>query len=95
MAKSCFLGRKEIQFRQSRWFSEVLVRQNFPDENFSTGHSGGGSLRIWGDPKRSSSTMACWEILFWSSRKPKLQFVSGRQKAADYVKMLNDLSFEQ
>ncbi len=25
----------------------------------------------------------------------KLQFVSGRQKAADYVKMLNDLSLAQ
>ena len=30
-----------------------------------------------------------------SSGKLKLQFVSGRQKAADYVKMLNDLSLEQ
>ena len=25
MAKSCFLERKEIQFRRSRWFSEVLA----------------------------------------------------------------------
>ena len=32
---------------------------------------------------------------FSSSRKFKLQFVSGQQKAADYVKMLNDLSLAQ
>ena len=30
-----------------------------------------------------------------SSGKLKLQFVNGRQKAADYVKMLNDLSLTQ
>ena len=30
-----------------------------------------------------------------SSGKLKLQFVSGRQNAADYVKMLNDLSLTQ
>ena len=32
---------------------------------------------------------------FLSPGKLKLQFVSGRQKAADYVKMLNELSFAQ
>ena len=32
---------------------------------------------------------------FLSSGKLKLQFVSGRQKAADYVKILNDLSLAQ
>ena len=32
---------------------------------------------------------------FSSSGKLKLQFVSGRQKAADYVKTLNDLSLVQ
>ena len=32
-----------------------------------------------------------WEA-FSPSGKLKLQFVSSRQKAADYVKMLNDLS---
>ena len=32
---------------------------------------------------------------FSSSGKLKLQFVSGLQKAADYVKMLNDLSLAQ
>ena len=79
MAKSCFLGRTEIQFRQSRWFS-VLARKNFPEENYSTRHSGG----------RSHDLEA-----FSSSGKIKRQFVSGRQKAADYVKMLNDLSLAQ
>ena len=32
---------------------------------------------------------------FWSSEKPKLQFVSGWKKAGDYVKMLKDLSLTQ
>ena len=32
---------------------------------------------------------------FSSSGKFKLQFVSGRQKVADYVKILNDLSLTQ
>ena len=32
---------------------------------------------------------------FSSSGKLKLQFLSGRQKVADYVKMLNDLSLVQ
>ena len=32
---------------------------------------------------------------FLSSGKLELKFVSGRQKAADYVKMYNDLSLEQ
>ena len=32
---------------------------------------------------------------FSSLRKLKLQFVNGRQKAADYVKMLTDLSLAQ
>ena len=34
-------------------------------------------------------------LIFPSSGKFKLQFVSGRQKAADYVKILNDLSLAQ
>ena len=36
-----------------------------------------------------------WGGGFSSSRKLKLQFVSGRQKAAYYVKILNDLSLAQ
>ena len=36
-----------------------------------------------------------WSGAFLSSGKLKLQFVNGWQKAADYVKMLNDLSLAQ
>ena len=52
--------------------------ENFSEENYSTRHSGEGSLMIWGGG-------------FSSSGKLKLQSVCGKQKAADYVKMLNDL----
>ena len=48
MAKSCFLGRKEIQFRWSTWLSEILARKNFTEENYSTRHNRGRSLAIWG-----------------------------------------------
>ena len=46
MAKSCFLGRKEIQFRRSRWLSEVLACKRLLEENYSTRHNRGGSLMI-------------------------------------------------
>ncbi len=36
-----------------------------------------------------------WGGGFHSSGKLKLQFVRGQQKAADHVKMLNDLSLAQ
>ena len=36
-----------------------------------------------------------WGEAFSSSGKLKLQFVSGPQKAIDYMKMLNDLSLAQ
>ena len=55
-------------------------KKKFPEENYSTWNSGGGSLMIW--------------TAFSSSGKLKLQFVSGRLKA-DYVKMLNNLSLAQ
>ena len=61
-------------------FQKYWHAKNFPEENFSTRNRGGGSLMIW----RGG---------FSYSGKLKLQFVSGRQKAADYVKMLNDLFF--
>ena len=47
------------------------------EENYLTRHSGEGLIVIK-------------EEGFASSGKLRLQFVSGRQKAADYVKMLND-----
>ena len=76
-----FLRWKEIQFRWSDGYPKYWQAKKFPAENYSTRHSGGGSLMIW--------------QTFSSSRKFKLQFVSGQQKAADYVKMLNDLSLTQ
>ena len=39
--------------------------------------------------------MIWWGGGFSASGKLKLQFLCGRQKAADYVKMLNDLSLAQ
>ena len=83
MAKSCFLRRKEIQFRWYRWLSEVLARRSFSrKELLNKAWGGGGSLMVW----RGG---------FSSSGKLKLQFVSGGQNAADYVKMLNDISLAQ
>ena len=63
-------------------FQKYWHAKKFPAENYSTRHCGGGSLMICGEG-------------FSSSGKLKLQFVSGRQKAADYVKMLNDLFLAQ
>ena len=80
MAKSSFLRQKEIQFRPDG-FQKYWHAINFPEVNCSTRYSGGGSLMIW------------WGFLF--SGKLKQQFVSGQQKAADYVKMLNDLYLAQ
>ena len=62
-------------------FQKNWCAKKFPEENYSIRHNGGGSLTIW--------------QAFSSSGKFKLQFVSGQQKATDYVKMLNDLSLTQ
>ena len=62
-------------------FRNTDMQKDFPEENYSTRQSWGGSLMIWG--------------VFSSSGKIKPQFVSGRQKAAVCVKMLNDLSLAQ
>ena len=79
----CFLGQKEIQFRRSiDSFQKSWHAKDFPEENYSTKISRGGSLIIGGG-------------FLLSSGKLELQFVCGRQKAADYVKMLNDLSLAQ
>ena len=79
MATSCFLKWKEIQFRWSRWLSEGLVCKIFSWRELL-------NKAEW---RRISYDL---EGVFSSSAKLKLQFVSGQQKAADYVKMLNDLS---
>ena len=60
-------------------FRSTGTQRKLSEENYSTRHSGGDCLWSGGGG-------------FSSSGKLKLQFVSGRQKAADYVKMVNDLS---
>ena len=62
-------------------FQKYWHAKYYPKENYLTRHSGGGSPVIW--------------EVFLSSRKLKLQSVSGRQKAADYVKIPNNLSLTQ
>ena len=65
-------------------FRSTGTPKEFPEENYSTRHRGGGSLII------------CVCVCGVSpSGKLKVQFVSGRQKGPDYVKMLNDLSLAQ
>ena len=79
--KFVFSDEKKYNLDSPDGFQKYWHAKNFPEENYSTRNSGGGSLMIrWA---------------FSSSGKLKLQFVSGRQKAADYVKMLNDLSLAQ
>ena len=58
-----------------------MARKNFPEANYTTNHFEGGSLMIGGGGGG-----------FSSSGKLKLQFISGQQKAADYVKMIIELS---
>ena len=78
----CFLGGKEIQFRWSRWLSEVLACKKFSGrELLNKAKWRGGSLTI--------------SEAFLSSGKLEVQFVSGWQKAADFVKMLNNLPLAQ
>ena len=48
MVKSCLVRRKEIQFRWSKWLSKVLECKNFPEENYSTRHSGWESRDLGG-----------------------------------------------
>ena len=62
-------------------FQKYWHAKIFPEENYSTRHSIGRSLMI------------C--RIFSPLGKLKLQFISGRQKAAYYVKILNDLSLAQ
>ena len=79
MAKSCFIGRKEIQFRLFRSLSEVQKNS-----------------------RRKLLNNALWRRIsydlgggFSSFGKLRLKFVSSRQKATDYMKMLNGLSLAQ
>ena len=79
--KVVFSDEKKFNLDGPDGFQKYLHAKNFPEENYSTRLSEGGSLMVL--------------EAFSSSEKLKLQFVSGRQKAADYVKMLNDLSLAQ
>ena len=82
--KVVFLNEKKFNLDSPDGFKKYWHAKKFPEENYSTRYSGGGSLMIW----RGGGA-------FSSSGKLKQQFVSGQQKAADYVKMLNDLSLAQ
>ena len=66
---SCFLGRKEIQFRRSTWLSEVLGHKTF---------SRGEILNkaYW----RRISYDRGWGVLIF--KKTKLQSLIGRQKSS-------------
>ena len=62
-------------------FQKYWHAKSFPEENYSTRHSGGGSLMIWGASHLQENLSN--------------NFVSGQQKAADCGKILNDLSLAQ
>ena len=78
--KVVFFDKKKFNLDGWDSFQKYWHTKNFPEENYSTRHSGRGSPIIWVGSFLSSG---------------KLQFVCDPQKAADYVKMLNDLSLSQ
>ena len=79
--KFFFSDKKKFNLVSPDGFQKFWHAKNFPEENYSTRHSEGGSLMIW--------------RAFLSSGKLKLQFICVWEKAADYVKMPNDLSLTQ
>ena len=52
--KIVFLDEKKFNFDGPDCFQKYCHAKSFPDENFSTRHSGGGSLMIWGGGFSSS-----------------------------------------
>ena len=46
--KVFFSDEKKFNLDYPDGFQKYWHANNFPDENYSTGHSGGGSLMIWG-----------------------------------------------
>ena len=76
------LDEKKFNLDGPNGFQKYWHAKNFPEENYSTRHSGGGTLMIWSGGFSSPGIL-------------KLQYVSGREKVADYVKMLNNLSLAQ
>ena len=81
--KVVFSDKKKFNWDSPDGFQKYWHVKTFPEEDYSASHSRGGSLMIVGVGD------------FSSSGKLELQFVSGRQKATDYVKMLNDSSLTQ
>ena len=79
--KVVFSDKKKFNLDSPDGYQKYWHAKNFPEENYSTSHNWGRSRII--------------REAFSFSGKLKLQFVSGWQKAADYVKMLNDLSLTQ
>ena len=80
--KIVFSDKKKFNWDDPDGFQKYWHTKNFPKENYSTRHSGGGLLMISG-----------WRP---SHFQENLNFnLSGQQKVADYVKMLNDLSLTQ
>ena len=79
MLKSCFVGRKEIQFRRFRWLSEVLPRKTFSRRELLN--------KAWWSRNTYNSVVggvsSSGKLCQWST------------KGIDYVKMLNDLSLTQ
>ena len=76
--KVVLLDKKKFNLDGPDGFQKYWHAKNFPKQNYSTSHSRGESLSIWG----ASS----------SSEKLKLQFVSSQQRATDYVKILRRAS---
>ena len=71
--KVVFLDEKKFNLDGPDGVQMYWHAKYFPGKNYPTRHSEGGYLIIWGGD-------------FLSSGKLKLQFVSSRQKVADYVK---------
>ena len=71
--KVVFSNEKKFYLDSQNDSKKYKHAKKFPEENYSTKHSEGGSLMIWGSFSSSG----------------KLKFVSGRQKAADYVVTLH------
>ena len=67
--KVVFSDEKKSNLDGPDGFQKYWYAKDFPEENYSIRHSGGGSLMIW--------------EAFSSSGKLKLQFVSGQQKAEE------------